>query len=227
MNQKRIFLAADSTVAYNDISTYPQTGWGQVIHLYLQKDIAIHNHAMNGRSSMSFIKEGRLKVIEDQLQEGDFLVIQFGHNDQKEDPERGTDPYTTYQTYLTKYIEVARAHKAVPILITSLYRRHFDETGSLKENVHGEYPAAIQQLGEKLNVPIIDLCGKSESLLKELGDKESKTLFMNLKPGVSKKYPDGIEDNTHLQYAGAVCMAGLVAEGLKELGAGYAELVKY
>lgn len=227
MSKKRIFLAADSTVAYNDISTYPQTGWGQVIHLYLQDNIEIHNHAMNGRSSMSFINEGRLKAIEEQIGEGDFLFIQFGHNDQKEDPERGTSPYTTYQEYLTQYIEVARAHGAIPVFITSLYRRHFDEEGKLKENVHGEYPAAMKQLGERLGVPVIDLCSKSEVMLRELGDEASKALFMNLAPHISKKYPEGTIDNTHLQYAGAVSMAGLVAEGLKELGECYAELVKY
>lgn len=226
MSKVRIFLAGDSTVAYNNISTYPQTGWGQVLHLYLQDGIEIYNYAKNGRSSKSFIEEGRLEKIDESLQAGDLLLIQFGHNDQKEDQERHTDPYTTYQEYLTQYIEVARKHQAKPILITSLYRRHFDETGKLIENVHGEYPHAMVTLGDKLSVPVIDLCTKSEKILEDLGEEQSRELFMNLGPNRSVKYPEGIIDNTHLQYKGAVYMAGIVAKGLKDLGGEYQQLVE-
>lgn len=227
MNKRRIFLAGDSTVAYNDISTYPQAGWGQMIHLYLQDDIEVINHAKNGRSSKSFITEERLDKIDQEISEGDFLFIQFGHNDQKEDEERRTEPYTSYQEHLTKYIEVARAHQAVPVLVTSLYRRHFDENGMLKDQVHGEYPNAMKDLAEKLNVPCIDLCEKSRVFLAELGDAESKKLFMNLAPNEYVSCIEGKEDNTHLKHEGALKIAGLVAEGIKELGEDFAKLIKY
>ncbi|MGL6174163.1 MAG: rhamnogalacturonan acetylesterase [Cellulosilyticaceae bacterium] len=226
MNKKRIFLAGDSTVAYNDIFTYPQTGWGQVLHLYLKDDIEIYNYAKNGRSSKSFMEEGRLEKINQSIQAGDFLLIQFGHNDQKEDEKRHTEPYTTYQEYLTQYVEVARKNQAIPVLITSLYRRHFDEMGNLLENVHGEYPHAMVELGDKLEVPVIDLCTKSKKILQDLGEERSRELFMNLGANQSTQYPEGIVDNTHLRYKGAIYMAGIVANELKQLGGIYQELVK-
>lgn len=224
--KKRIFLAGDSTMKHNRINTYPQTGWGQVFNLYLSPDVEIYNHAENGRSSKSFFNEQRLMQIDQQLQEGDFFLIQFGHNDQKsEDPERYTEAYTTYKEHLTKYIEVAKAHKAHPVLLTSIYRRHFDENGVLKENVHGDYPAAMIELAKELDVPVIDICGKSKALLSGIGEEDTLPLFMNFKEGLYANYPNGLEDNTHLRYEGAVQMAALVAEGFRELGGIYEALL--
>lgn len=223
--RKRIFWAGDSTVAQNTINSYPQTGIGQVMPLYLKEDVVVYNFAKNGRSTKSFINEGILDKIKEELKEGDFLFIQFGHNDQKPDEERNTKPFSTYQENLYFYIEAARKRKAYPVLITSLYRRLFSEDGHIKEEVHLEYPDAMKQLGERLKVPVIDLCKKSKELLEKTGDENSKKWFMHLKKGEFTSNIDGLEDNTHLKYEGAVIMAGLVADGLKELDGIYKELI--
>lgn len=213
----RIFLAGDSTVAYNDITSYPQTGWGQAIHLYLSPDVQILNYAKNGRSSKSFIEEGLLEEINQCIGEGDLLLIQFGHNDQKEEASKHTEPYSTYQAYLRQYIDVARRHGATPILITPLYRRHFDKEGRLKDKVHGEYPEAMKALAQELGVDLIDLCKESKELFETLGDAGSKSLFMHLPPGTYKAYPEGKEDDTHMTYDGAVKIAGIVYRGLERI----------
>lgn len=216
MNLK-IFLAGDSTVAYNDITSYPQTGWGQVLHLYLSPDVQIFNYAKNGRSSKSFIEEGLLEQINQCIGEGDLLLIQFGHNDQKEEESRHTDPFSTYQAYLKQYIDVARNKGATPILITPLYRRHFDEEGKIKEKVHGDYPDAMKVLAQDLGVDLIDLCDESKRFLETLGDTDSKSLFMHLPPGTYKAYPEGKVDDTHMTYEGAVKMAGIVYRELEKI----------
>lgn len=220
----RIFWAGDSTVKHNRINTYPQTGIGQVMNLYLKPEIEICNHAENGRSTKSFINEKRLDKIDELIGEGDYLFIQFGHNDQKEDSERHTEPFFDFQENLLKYIMIAKNHRAYPVLITSLYRRFFSE-GKLLDNVHLDYPKAMIELGQRMEVPVIDLCEKSRRLFEITGDTNSMSWFMNLKENQFKNYPEGLEDNTHLRYEGAVVMAGLIAEGLKELGGIYKELL--
>ncbi len=223
--KKKIFWAGDSTVAQNKIDSYPQTGIGQVMGLYLKEDVMVYNFAKNGRSTKSFINEGILDKIKEELKKDDFLFIQFGHNDQKEDEERSTKPFSTYQEYLSVYIEAARNCGAYPVLITSLYRRMFSEDGHIKDEIHYDYPDAMKQLGEKLNVPVIDLCQKSKELLEKTGNENSKRWFMHLKEGEFKSHIEGLEDNTHLRYEGAVIMAGLVADGVKELNSIYADLI--
>jgi lysophospholipase L1-like esterase len=223
--KERILWAGDSTVKKNTIETYPQTGIGQVLNLYLRPEVMILNYAENGRSTKSFIDEGRLEQIEMEIRENDFLFIQFGHNDQKTDIERHTDPFGAYQENLKKFIEVAKKKKAIPVCITSLYRRHFDEIGNIIENVHEEYPKAMKDVAKECQIACIDLCEKSKQLLEQYGDDETKKWFMNLKSNVYAAYPDGLEDNTHLKQEGAVIMAGLVAEGLYELGGEYRKLL--
>ncbi len=221
---RTIFWAGDSTVQYNDITTYPQTGIGQVFSLYTKEDVVIKNFAKNGRSTKSFIDEGILNKIDLKIQQGDFLFIQFGHNDEKED-ERKTEPFTTFQEYLTRYISVAQNHGAYPVLITPLYRRHFDSEGMIKDFVHLQYPEGMKELAIRLEVPFIDLCESSKQLLNKRGEEATASMFMNLKPGVFSNFPEGILDNSHLQYAGAVEFAGQIAEGLKMLGDPYKDLL--
>lgn len=218
----KIFYAGDSTVQYNDIHTYPQTGIGQVLGLFMTSDTVIENHARNGRSTKSFIAEGRLEAIDKRLQKDDILLIQFGHNDEKlEDPLRGTKAYGEFQENLKKFIETARKHGAWPVLITPVYRRHFDADGTIQDNVHLNYPAAMLLLAEEECVPCIDLCRMSKEYLAKTGDEASKELFMNFAPGIYRNEPEGKEDNTHLRYAGAVRFAGMVVKGLYELGGRY------
>lgn len=221
-----IFWAGDSTVQFNNIVTYPQSGLGQGLPLYLKKNVLIDNRARNGRSTKSFIDEQRLVYIYDRITEGDFLFVQFGHNDEKkEDTTRYTDPYGDFQVNLEKFANVARNKKAYPVFITPLERRLFDENGVLKPCSHGEYPKAMKECAEKLGVPCIDLTSMSRELLTKVGEKDSRAFHMYFEPGIYENYPEGKKDNTHLRFEGAVQYSKLIAKGLKELGGVYAELL--
>jgi lysophospholipase L1-like esterase len=223
---KKIFWAGDSTVKDNYFDTYPRTGLAQGLRLYLQSKVIILNHAENARSTKNFISEGRLETINSELSEGDFFFIEFGHNDWNEDPNRHTEAFEDYQANLLEMIHVARNKKAQPLLITPLYCRFIDENGTLKEKVHFDYPDAMIALAKEQNVPYIDLCEASRQLLLNTSLEQSKNWFMNLDAGAYKAYPEGIIDDAHIQYHGAVIFAELIANGLKELGSKYAELVR-
>lgn len=223
-----IFWAGDSTVQYNDITTYPQTGIGQVFHLFLKPEIKIENHAKNGRSTRDFIDESRLAVIYDRITEGDFLFIQFGHNDEKkENPARYTEPFSDYMTNLEKFVNVARNKKAYPVLITPLERRGaFVDDWKLGESMHKDYVEAMKRTAKNLDVPLVDLFSMSRAELERVGAEASKAWYMHIPAGKYPHFPDGLStDNTHLQYAGAVVFGGCVARGIKELGGIYKDLL--
>ena len=221
-----IFWAGDSTVQTNNITTYPQTGIGQVFSLYVRGGISVSNHAKNGRSTKSFMDEGRLQTIDEMIGERDFLFIQFGHNDEKiEDPTRYTEPYGSFKENLKVFIDVARRHGAYPVLITPLERRCFGEKEVLGVGAHGDYVSGMKEAAVEENVPLVDLYTMSRELMNEAGKAEIEDWFMNIKPDTYENYATGQVDNTHLKYAGAVHFAGLIARGLKELGGIYAELL--
>jgi lysophospholipase L1-like esterase len=221
-----IYWAGDSTVQNNDITTFPQTGIGQVLGLFLQPGIRIENHAKNGRSTKSFIDESRLPAIYDRITEGDFLFIQFGHNDEKTaDPTRYTEPFSEFQVNLEKFVNAARNKKAFPVLITPLERRCFEEDGQLGKGYHADYVEAMKQTAIRLEVPLIDLYTMSREKLKEAGVEASKEWYMHLPAGKYPSHPEGLTDNTHLKYEGAVVYAGCIAEGLKKLGGIYGSLL--
>ncbi|WP_307344703.1 rhamnogalacturonan acetylesterase [Metabacillus malikii] len=207
-----IYLAGDSTVANCPKHEAPMAGWGQVFQQFFTNELTVHNEAKGGRSSNSFIEEGRLTKILDSIQEGDYLFVQFGHNDQK---SYGTEPFTTYQSCLQQYIFGAREKGATPILLTSVHRRKFDENGFVV-NTLGEYPIAMKQVAKNLDVTLIDLWKKTKVLYETLGVEESKSLFTIFPPDVEENYPDGIEDNTHFCEKGAFEVAKLVIEALRE-----------
>ena len=224
--ETRIFWAGDSTVAQNTYLTYPQTGIGQAMGLYLRPGVVVCNHAINGRSTKSFMDESRLAAIYDIIEAGDYLFIQFGHNDEKrEDPARFTESFGEFMENLERFVNVARNKGANPVFITPLYRRLFSEDGILMENTHLDYPDAMKETGRRLNVPVIDLCSMSEDLLKKTPLSVSEKWFMNLQPGEYPSCEAGKVDNTHLTWHGAVIFAELVAEGLKKLGGDYAGLL--
>lgn len=224
--QRKIYWAGDSTVKTNDYATYPQTGIGQTLSLFVCKDVLIENHAENGRSTKSFIDEARLATIYNELREGDFLFIQFGHNDaKKEDETRFTEPFGEYQVNLEKFVNVARNRNAIPLFITPVCRRWYEADGTLQKGIHGDYPNAMKAVAERLNVPLIDLYESSKRLIKEWGMEGSIQHFMNLPKNVYSNYPNGLEDNTHLTYSGAVAFSKILAKGLKKLGGEYAELL--
>ncbi len=221
-----IYWAADSTVQYNSILTYPQTGMGQVLHLFLKPEVKVCNHAVNGRSTKSFLDQGRLEAIKAEIKEGDFLFIQFGHNDEKkEDPARYTTPFGTYAENLKIFIDVAREKGANPVLITPIERRCFEADGKLGPGEHGDYVRSMKQVAEKENVPCIDLYTKSREILNNLGPKEAERLHVVVEPGIYPKFPDGMDDKTHLCYRGAVQYCAVVAQGLKELGGIYKDIL--
>lgn len=208
-----VHYIGDSTVARNNIHSYPQTGMSQGLGLYLKEAVRIVSYAKNGRSTKSFLDEGRFGPVEGAMAPGDFLLIQFGHNDEKADPARHTEPQGSFQDNLRLFIRAAREKGAHPVLLTPIARRLFDGQGSFLPGSHGAYPAAVKQLALAEHVPVIDLTAQTEAYLAKLGDEPSKPLFM---------WP---KDNTHLKPEGAVVMAGFVAEGLRALGGVYAELL--
>jgi lysophospholipase L1-like esterase len=208
-----IFLAGDSTVASCPRIEAPMAGWGQVFQLFFTDKIKVHNFAKGGASTNTFIEQGYLDIILDFIQPNDYLFIQFGHNDQK---SFGTQPFTTYQSYLTEYVIGAREKGAIPILVTSVHRRNFDEQGRLV-NTLGDYPSAMIQLAETLDVQLINLWVKTDKLYQTLGPEASKQLFTWFAPNEHPNYLEGIQDNTHFCEHGAEEVGKLVIEGIKEL----------
>lgn len=214
--QITLFLAGDSTVTDPDEGGFPFSGWGQMLSYFFRHDVVVANHAIGGRSSKSFISEGRLDAIMEEMKEGDFLFIQFGHNDQKSDEERFTDPATTYKDYLKKYIDAARSKNATPVLMTSVHRRYFSDDGKLQDT-HKDYLVAVRQLAADEEVALIDLAEKSSRLFEELGPEATKSIFLWGAPGEWVNLSNGVQDNTHFQENGGMRIAELVAEGIREL----------
>ena len=210
----KIFIAGDSTAANYSKDNFPMHGWGQKLEDFLA-DVHVENKAKGGRSSKSFIEEGRLAEIESEIEEGDWLFIQFGHNDEHLDDYYHTAPYTSYKQYLRKYIETARNKRAQPVLLTSIARRRFDDHGNFIDT-HGDYITAVKELAKEKDVPLIDMNGKTNKMIKELGQEESKKLFMWVEPDAYPAYPEGQKDDTHLNEEGAVAVARFVVDGIME-----------
>lgn len=222
----KIYYAADSTVQFNSYLTYPQTGISQGLRIYIRDDVEIKSYARNGRSTKSFLEEGRFARIEKEMQEGDFLFIQFGHNDEKKaDPNRFTEPDGAFTDNLKYMIRAAKKAGAYPVVISPIYRRHFGEDGKTLDYVHLNYPEYMEKAAKEENVPYIDLCALSRAYLDEIGDEASLELYMHFGPGLYPNFPEGKEDDTHLRYPGAVKYAGMIAEELKKIGGVYADLV--
>ena len=209
----RIFYIGDSTVQFNKIDTYPQTGMSQTLELYTAPGVRVEPHGKNGRSTKSFLDEGLFVPVQQQMGSGDLLLIQFGHNDEKPDPLRHTEPFGSFQENLTFFIEEARGRGAYPVLVTPIARRLFDGCGAFRPCSHGDYPEAMRQLGASLGVPVADLTAITEAYLAKLGDEASKPLFV---------WP---KDNTHLKYDGAVQMAGFLCAELERMGSPYCDMV--
>jgi len=213
MSKYRLYLAGDSTVQDVDSNISNEMGWGQQLPTLFTKDITIVNKAKGGRSTKSFINEGRLQEILDQLTDGDYLLIQFGHNDQKlNDPERGTLPYEDYQENLKIFIETARKKGAIPILVTPVHRRKFNAYGHLVNSL-GDYPIVMKHVGRSLGVPVIDLCEKSKRFYEALGPDSTKAMFA----WYQLDEQEGDPDDTHFSSYGAKEIAKLVVEGMEEL----------
>ncbi|MGM0126009.1 hypothetical protein IGI37_003410 [Enterococcus sp. AZ194] len=213
----QIIIAGDSTAAVKESTKRPETGWGEYLNHYFNQHYTIINKAMNGRSSKSFILEGRLAEIDKLLQAGDYLLIQFGHNDQKND-ERGTSPDKEYQHYLLDYVTVAKKNNAIPILLTSITRREYlDNSTSLNPNTLGKYPSMMKSLAHSQGIFLVDIFKESQKLLNTYTPKETKAFFLHVEKNISDNYPEGVIDNTHLNQTGAQLIAQLVAKELQKL----------
>ena len=220
-----VYLAGDSTMAIKQLDL-PERGWGMALNGLFKDAAMIQNHAVNGRSTRSFIDEGRWSRIVAALQPGDFVLIQFGHNDEKvEDPKRGTDPATTFRDNLRRFIREARAKQASPILATPVARRKFDKDGKLQPT-HGAYPDAIRTVAAEEKVPLLDLEHATSAWLTSVGDEPSKKFFMWIAPGAHPLIPGGRKDDTHFVEAGAVHVAGLAVAQMREQKLPLAEWLK-
>jgi DNA sulfur modification protein DndE len=210
-----VFMVGDSTMANKPLDL-PERGWGMAFGSLLKEPAAVKNHAMNGRSTKSFIDEGRWdKVIAD-LQSGDFVIIQFAHNDEKkEDPTRYADAATSFRDNLRRFIRDTRAKGASPLLATPVCRRKFDAAGKLTDT-HGAYPEAVRIVAREERVPLLDLERATAKWLQEAGPEVSKKFFMWIEPGAHPKIPDGRKDDTHFVEAGAQAVAALAAGQIRE-----------
>ncbi|GAA2989738.1 rhamnogalacturonan acetylesterase [Streptomyces fulvorobeus] len=204
---RTLHIAGDSTAARKYADAAPETGWGMALPFFLGHGVEVANHAVNGRSSRSFIEEGRLDVLLAGVGEGDLVLVQFGHNDAKSaDPTRYTEPWSTYQDHLRRYVDGARARGALPVLATPVERRRFDAGGTALPT-HGEYPAAMRALAEEEDVALADIQAGSLALWQELGAERTKAYF---------NWTPAEQDNTHFNPPGAIAVARLVAAGLLE-----------
>jgi lysophospholipase L1-like esterase len=213
----RVFLIGDSTMADKPLIGTAERGWGQVLPLFFGSGVLVENHARNGRSSKSFITEGRGQIVLDKLQAGDYVFIQFGHNDaKKEDTSRYAEPHTSYKANLLRFVNEARSKGATPVLLTPVSRRHFDEHAMLTDT-HGDYPGVVREIASENKVPLIDVHRSSMKVLAEIGDDESRKMFVWLKPELYTANRAGRKDDTHFNEYGALKIAGLVVRGLKDL----------
>ncbi|HVY81681.1 MAG TPA: rhamnogalacturonan acetylesterase [Steroidobacteraceae bacterium] len=212
-----VFIAGDSTAAEYAPDRYPQLGWGMVLKCAFGDDVAVHNLAQSGRSSKSFITEGFFSRIEHEIQKGDTLLIQFGHNDEKiADAARYTNPETDFKVWLRRYIDTARDRGAQPVLITPVARRKFKD--GVPVDTHAPYAQAMRELAAETHTPLIDLTADSMSWLARLGEPASRQYYLVFTPEQHiARFPEGHEDNTHFSEMGARQIAELIIERLSQL----------
>jgi lysophospholipase L1-like esterase len=198
-----------------EIRAYPETGWGMPFTYFFDSSVEVDNRAMNGRSTKSFIAENRWQSVLDDLKGGDYVFIQFGHNDEV----KTKATYTTedeFKTNLKRYVSETRKKKALPVLITPVARRKFDSTGKVL-GTHEVYSAIVRSVAKEERVLLIDLDTKSQALLQQMGPETSKLLFNYLAVNEHPNYPEGRQDDTHFSELGARKMAQLVLAEIKSL----------
>lgn len=222
-----LFLIGDSTMSNKDHpDKNPEHGWGQVLSQFLTPNIDLQNYAMNGRSSKSFRTEGRWDKLEKQLKKGDFVIIQFGHNDQKlKDSTKFTNPHTQYRANLERYVNETRAKGATPVLMTSIVRRNFNEHGVLIDT-HKEYPLVVRMVAKEMNVDFVDMQLLTEQLEISYGPEKSKLLHLHFKQGEHPYYTKDKADDTHLSKLGADSVAQLAINALKKMKTGLEKFIK-
>lgn len=210
-----IYLVGDSTMSIKSTKAVPEMGWGVPFATFFDSTAVVENHAQNGRSTRSFMQEKRWEPIVNKLEKGDYVLIQFGHNDEIPTKKSATTP-DEFRKNLEKYVNDTREKNAFPVLITAVARRSFSPEGKLTDT-HREYSDITRSVAKQLNVPLVDLDEKSRALLQQMGPESSKLLYLHLKPGEHPNYPDGKTDDTHFNELGARLMAQLVLKELRSL----------
>lgn len=231
-----IFMIGDSTMANKDISGGKmERGWGMMLKNFFTEDVIVDNHALNGRSSKSFINEGHWQKVVEKIKPGDYVFIQFGHNDEKDDPKRHTDPGTTFDENLRKFVKETRMRGGIPVLFNSVVRRIFtnsttavadDDTrsnssaglieGDTLVDTHGDYLLSPRNVARELDVPFVDANKITHDLEQGLGPDKSKKLHMWYLPNEVPSLPKGRQDNTHYNVYGAYVVAGLLADAVSD-----------
>lgn len=209
----RVYLIGDSTMAQKELKAYPETGWGTPFAVFFDETVTVDNRAQNGRSTRTFIEEKRWQAVYDALRPGDYVLIQFGHND--EVPTKAA--HTTeaeFQQNLRRFVAETRAKKALPILLTPVARRKFDAAGQVQDT-HAAYAELLRQVARDTQTPLIDLSRSSMALLQQFGPETSKLLFNHLQPNEHPNYPTGRTDDTHFSELGARRVAELVLAELR------------
>ena len=218
-----VFIAGDSTAAEKRADRRPETGWGEHLQAFFDTDdVRVVNLARNGRSTRTFIEEGRWASLLEEVRPGDVVLIQFGHNDQSESKLDRYTPPVAFQANLRRFVADVRQLDATPVLLTPIVRRRFDADGQFYD-VHGAYPDLTRAVARETGAALVDMHRASEAVLRERGEEGSTSLFLRLAPGEHANYPDGLDDNTHLSPLGASVMARLAAEGLRDTGLPLAE----
>ena len=221
-----VFIAGDSTAAVKQPDKRPETGWGEMLTAHFKDGtVRIENRAMNGRSTKTFISEGRWQSIVADLKKGDYVFIQFGHNDESKDKGERYTPPEDYRGNLIRMVADIKAQGGIAVLLTPVMRRRFDKDGKFYDT-HGEYPNIVRSVAAEQNVVLIDMHRKSEVVITKYGVEGSRRLFLQLKPGENANYPNGIEDNTHFSTLGAEEMTKLVVQGIRESKIGLRKYLK-
>ena len=216
--EPKLHLIGDSTMANKPTDPpNPEHGWGQMLPQFFRDPAMVVNHAVNGRSTKSFIDEGRWQQVLDELHPGDFVLIQFGHNDEKvDDPKRGTTPDGTYTDNLRRFVRETRAKGATPLLATPVARRKWDAQGHLVDT-HGAYPDAMRHVAREENVPLLELQKLTTAMEEQAGVEGSKKIHLWIKPGEYARLPDGRQDDTHYSEYGATRVAELAVQEMRRL----------
>jgi lysophospholipase L1-like esterase len=210
----KVYLVGDSTMSNKQVKYYPETGWGMPFSWFFDQTVTVDNRAQNGRSTKSFIAEKRWDSVAQSLNEGDYVFIQFGHND--EVPTKGSyTPEADFKANLVKFITETRNKKAIPVLLTPVARRKFDGSGII-EGTHA-YSAIVRLVAEEQNTPLIDLDKEGQALYQKYGVENSKMLFDYLEPGENPNYPGGKKDDTHFNEVGARKIAQIVLADIRAL----------
>ena len=211
----KVYLIGDSTMSVKQVKAYPETGWGMPFTAFFDSTVQVDNRAQNGRSTRSFMAENRWTPVVDKLQEGDYVFVQFGHNDEVPTKATYTKP-EEFTANLVKYITDTKSKKAIPVLITPVARRKFDASGHIS-GTHDAYSALVRTVAQQQKVALIDLDKTSQQLLEKMGPENSKLLFNYVEPGEHPNYPQGKQDDTHFSELGARKMAELVLVQVKAL----------